>query len=146
MTIPSLFAQGLVMSTLALTQCWFTRRHSPDHKAKDRIDGAFYAQCTHCHRPIFSVDGATWHINGGFNVDALGDAASFFLSIDDPAEGMTIARIPISPEASEEEVDALIEQTCKDYAIGEEGTMLILRDHRHHKGGKRPKRALRGMA
>lgn len=134
------------MSAFALTQCWFTRRHSPDHKPRERVDGAFYAHCNHCHRPIFSVDGATWHINGGFNIDTLGDAASFFLSVDDPAEGMTIARIPINPAASEEDVDALIEQACKDYAIGEEGTTLILRDHRHHKGARRHRKDLRGIA
>jgi hypothetical protein len=133
------------MSTLALTQCWYTREHHPAHKPRDRVDGAFYAQCRHCRRAIFSIDGNMWHIDGGFNVETLGDAATSFLSIDDPDEGMTIARIPISPAASEEDVDALIDQVRKDYAIGEEGTSLILRDHRHHKP-RRVKKVLRGVS
>jgi hypothetical protein len=133
------------MSTLALTQCWFTRRHSPDHRPRERIDGAFYGQCHHCRRAIFSIDGNMWHIDGGFNVDTLADSANFFLSVDEPGEDMTIARIPIDPQASEEDVSALIEQTCKDYGIGEEGTTLVLRDHRHNKP-KRAKKVLRGVA
>lgn len=132
------------MSTLALTQCWFTRRHYPLHKPRDRVDGAFYGQCSHCRRAIFSIDGNIWHIDGGFNVDSLGDAANFFLSVDDPSEGMTIARIPINPASSEEDVSALIEQTRKDYGIGEEGTTLVLRDHRLHKP-KRAKKVMRSV-
>ncbi len=118
------------MSTLALTHCWFTRNHYPNHKPRERFEGAFYAYCSHCRRPIFSIDGSMWHIDGGFNVDTLGEMANSFISVDEPTEGMNIARIPVSPTASDKDVAELIEQIRLDYGIGEPGVTLTLRDHR----------------
>lgn len=137
------------MSTLALTQCWFTRKHLPNHKPRVRFEGAFYAHCHHCRRPIFSLDGAMWHIDGGFNVDTLGEAANAFLSVDDPVDGITLARIPIDPAANPDDIAALIEQIRKDYGLDERGNTLVLRDHRLGKPRPAPKRAkaaLRGAA
>lgn len=134
------------MSTLALTQCWYTREHSPAHRPRDRVDGAYYAHCRHCRRPIFSIDGRAWHIDGGFNVDALGDAANAFLSVDDPADGITLARIAIPPSASDADIAALIEGTRRAYGIGEAGVTLILRDHRHVNRRAPPKRGRKTAA
>jgi len=128
------------MSTLALTHCWFTRNHYPNHKPRERFEGAFYAYCSHCRRPIFSIDGSMWHIDGGFNVDTLGEMANSFISVDEPTEGMNIARIPVSPTATDKDVAELIEQIRLDYGIGEPGVTLTLRDHRPHKARQAPSR------
>jgi len=121
------------MSTLALTQCWYTRAHRPLQIPREAVEGAFYAYCRHCRRPIFSQDGRFWHIDGGFNIETLGDLANSFLSVEDIADGMTIARFPLSPDADEAEVEALKEQITKDFGIGEEDNALTIRDHRLHK-------------
>jgi hypothetical protein len=118
------------MSTLALTQCWYTRSHQPRQTPKDQVDGAFYAYCRYCRRPIFSIDGGMWHIDGGFNMETLGDVANSFLSVVDVVDGMILARIPIDPGADEAAVDAIKEQIKQDYGVGEDGNFLAIHDNR----------------
>jgi len=118
------------MSTLAMTQCWFTRQHHPRQTPKECVEGAYYAHCRHCRRPIISFDGCSWHIDGGFNVEALGDRANAFLAVVDVADGMIVARIPVPHEADDEAVEAIKDQIREDYGIGEEGTFLTIHDNR----------------
>jgi len=128
------------MSTLALTPCWYQRSHSPLHVPREAVEGAFYAYCRHCRRPIFSQDRRFWHIDGGFNVETLGDVANSFLSVDDVADGMSIARFPIAVDADEAEVEALKAQITLDYGIGQDGNTLTIRDHRLNQGAIKPPR------
>ena len=133
------------MSILALTPCWYNRAHRPLQTPREAVEGAFYAYCRHCHRPIFSLDRAYWHIDGGFNIETLGDLANSFLSVEDVADGMTIARFALDPSAEDAAVEALKEQIRKDYGIGEEDNALSIRDHRL--GRSHPRRpAARGSA
>jgi len=126
------------MSTLALTQCWYTRSHRPAHSPKEPVDGAFYAYCRHCRRPIFSIDGQFWHIDGGFNMETLGDKANSFLSVVDVVDGMIVARVPVDPATDEAVVDALKEQIKEQYGIGEEGNNLAIHDNRPGKRTQSP--------
>ncbi|RVU03900.1 hypothetical protein EOE18_13655 [Novosphingobium umbonatum] len=118
------------MSTLALTSCWFTRHHAPLMMPKARVDDSFYAQCRHCKRPIFSMDGKQWHIDGGFNAETLGDAATSFLSIVDDLDAVIVARVPVPLSASEEDVEALKLKLREQYGLDEPGNTLSLRDNR----------------
>lgn len=130
------------MSTLSMTQCWFTRLHHPRQTPKERVEGAFYAHCRHCRRPIISFDGSYWHIDGGFNVESLGDKANSFLAVVDVVDGMIVARVPVPHDADEEAVEAIKEQIREDYGIGEEGKFLAIHDNRpgHRTQAALPKR------
>lgn len=123
------------MSTLALTQCWYTRQHRPVATPRERVEGAFYAYCRHCRRPIFSCDGQYWHLDGGFNMETLGEKANSFLSVVDVADGMIVARVAVPPEADESFVEALKAEIAERYGIGQHNTNLAIRDNRP---GKHP--------
>jgi hypothetical protein len=118
------------MSTVALTQCWYTRQHHPASHPKERVEGAFYAHCRHCRRPIFSMDGQFWHIDGGFNVETLSENANSFLAIVDVVDGMIIARVAVPAQAEDDFVEALKEQIREQYGIGEDGNNLAIQDYR----------------
>lgn len=118
------------MSTLALTQCWYTRAHHPSQTPKERVEGAFYAYCRHCKRPIFSMDGQVWHIDGGFNVETLSEKASSFLAVVDVLDGMILARVPVEPDADDEAVELIKDQIREQYDMDGDGSTLAIHDYR----------------
>lgn len=101
-------------SSPTLTQCWFTRAHSPARRSRTRDDEYFVGTCRYCHRPIHSRSGNHWTLADGFDLDALAEQATHpFICVSDPADGLVIARIaidtPESDDAAEEQL-ALVKE------------------------------------
>ena len=129
---------------LALTQCWFTRKHVPLQSGRRNRDGVFRSECRYCQRAIVSWDRTAWHFAEGFNLlEVTQGIEGAFLFLVDTRDDVVVARFPIDHLDSEAEVQAYIQQIRQDRQMDDHGSTLELRDTRK---GKRHKRAPAGAA
>jgi len=113
----------------ALTQCWFTRAHLPEGRARKEEDGSHTSRCRHCERAIISWDRGRWFLADGFNVTHLAETVGGrFLFVLDTAEEIVIARYPIPQHATGEAIEALRQDVIARHGIGEPGSGLALHD------------------
>lgn len=123
---------------LALTQCWFTRKHVPLQSGRRNRDGVFRSECRYCDRAIVSWDRNAWHLAEGFNLLQVTQAIEgAFLFLVDTRDDVVVARFPIDHLDTEAEINAYMQQIRHDYQMDELGNTLELRDTRK---GKRRKR------
>lgn len=117
------------MGMLALTQCWYTRKHVPERKKHREADGSWSSHCRHCERPIVSWEKDRWFLADGFNVTRLAEqAGTRFLYLIDPADDFIVARFPVNQLENEAEIDALKEELRAKYGLDQPGSDLELHD------------------
>lgn len=123
---------------LALTQCWFTRRHYPDEVGHKNSEGVYRSVCRSCERPIISWDRSIWHLAEGFNLMQVYNSSEHaFLFLVDTRDDLVVARFPIDDLETEEEVEQFALKIRLENGVDEPGSMLLLRDSR---GGRKKKR------
>jgi len=124
---------------LALTQCWYTRTHVPNHPGRKGREGVFRSDCRHCDRPIISWDKQAWDLAEGFNLLSVYQGMEKpFLYLIDTRNDLVVARFPIEHLETEPEVEALAEQIKADNNVGDSENALALRDSRKRKFRRTP--------
>lgn len=94
-------------TSATLTQCWYTRTHAPASRKAQRAGEYFTATCRYCQRPIHSQTGKHWSLSDGIDLDALAtQSARPFICVKDTFDGMVVARYPLDPAATQDDVDA----------------------------------------
>ena len=130
---------ALVEDMFALTQCWFTRAHKPDHAGRRDAKGVYHGACRYCDRPIISWDRQAWHLAEGFNLmQVYQDAQTPFLYLVDTRDDFVVARFPVDHLQSEDEISAFAQKIQQENNVGDPDSFLILRDSR------KPHRVWRG--
>lgn len=88
-----------------LTQCWYTRTHVPASRKARRSGEFFTSVCRYCQRPIHSESAKHWSLSDGIDLDALAaKSARPFICVKDAFEDVIVARYPIDPDASDDDV------------------------------------------
>ncbi|MEO0030699.1 MAG: hypothetical protein RIS94_457 [Pseudomonadota bacterium] len=113
----------------ALTQCWYTRIHSPERQRHRNADGSTGSVCRHCHEPIVSWDRSGWALARGFDVSRLAATASGrFLTLYDSAGDFVLHRYAVAHLPDEDAVDAFKQRLRDEYGIDDPDSTLELRD------------------
>lgn len=119
------------MATLALTQCWFTRKHVPERKKFREDDGSWSSTCRHCEREIRSWSKGRWFLADGFNVTRLAEeTGTRFLYLFDPGEDFVLHRFPVAHLPDEAAVEAYKLGLRAEYRLDAPGCEVVLRDSR----------------
>ena len=117
------------MATLALTQCWYTRKHVPERTRHREEDGSLSSNCRHCQRPIVAWSKDRWFLAEGFNVTQLAEkTGTRFLYLFDPAADFIVHRYPVSHLPDEAAIDAYKAQLAEEHGLDQPGADLELRD------------------
>lgn len=116
---------------LALTQCWYTRKHVPERKKVREEDGTWSSTCRHCQREIQSWSKDRWFLTDGFNVTQLAEqTGTRFLYLFDPADDFILHRYPVSHLPDEAAIEAYKEDLRAEHGLDQPGSDLELRDSR----------------
>ena len=125
---------------LTLTQCWFTRKHTPSEPVPRSGKDVFHSHCKSCDRPIISWDRSVWHLAEGFNLlQVYRGLNTSFLYLVDTRVDVVVARFTIDHLKTEPEIAAYARQICADNGVDDPDSVLELRDSR--KGNTKPKGA-----
>ena len=113
----------------ALTQCWFTRVHHPEHARERQEDGSVISTCRYCQRRIVTWTKGSWSLADGFNVPRAGELASGrYLTIHDVATDFVVRRFALSHLPDEEAVEAYKDELRERFALDDPDTTLELID------------------
>lgn len=114
----------------ALTQCWFTRSHTPEGRRwhKDE-DGSWTGHCRHCGRHIVTWDRKRWFPADGFNVTRLIEAAGGrYLILHDINDDFIIARHSVGHFDDPAALEAFKQELREKHGIGQPGSSVELVD------------------
>lgn len=113
----------------ALTQCWFTRVHHPEHARERQEDGSVISTCRYCQRRIVTWTKGSWSLADGFNVSRAAELASGrYLTIHDVATDFVVRRFALSHLPDEEAVEAYKDELRERFALDDPDTTLQLLD------------------
>lgn len=114
---------------LALTQCWYTRKHVPDGPRHRADDGSVTSHCRHCTKKIVSWQKGSWYLADGFNVTRLAESTQRrFLYLLDIADDMIVARYPVGHLDSEEAIEEYKQQLREEHELDEKHGEYVLLD------------------
>ena len=116
---------------LTLTQCWFTRKHTPSEPVPRSAKDVYHSHCKSCDRPIISWDRSVWHLAEGFNLlQVYRGLSTSFLYLVDTRVDVVVARFIIDHLKTEQEISAYARQICADNGVDDPDSVLELRDSR----------------
>lgn len=114
---------------LALTQCWFTRKHLPDRAKHREDDESWTSHCRYCGQKIVSWNKKRWYPAEGFNVSRLAETSGpRFLYVVDIADDFVVARYPVDHLEDEAAIDAYRQELMEKHEVDESGGDFVLRD------------------
>ena len=114
---------------LALTQCWYTRKHVPEGRKHKENDGSVTSYCRYCGQNIVSWTKGTWHLADGFNVSRLAETTGpRFLYVLDVADDLVIARYVVDHLESEEDIEAYKQELSEKHELDEAEGQYVLCD------------------
>ncbi|MCB2072143.1 MAG: hypothetical protein H6917_17045 [Novosphingobium sp.] len=114
---------------LALTQCWYTRKHVPERTKHKEDDGSHTSYCRYCERKIVSWSKDSWSLADGFNVSRIAETAGpRYLYLLDVPDDMVVARFTVSHLDGEEAIEAYKEELREEHNVEESGGKYILCD------------------
>jgi hypothetical protein len=113
----------------ALTQCWFTRVHHPEHARQRQDDGSATSTCRYCRRRIVTWTKGAWSLADGFNVSRAAELASGrYLTLHDLATDFVVRRFALSHLPDEEAVEAYKNELRERFALDDPDSMMELLD------------------
>ena len=114
---------------LALTQCWYTRKHVPERTKHKEDDGSHTSYCRYCERKIVSWSKDSWSLADGLNVSRIAETAGpRYLYLLDVPDDMVVARFTVSDLDGEEAIEAYKEELREEHNVEESGGKYILCD------------------
>jgi hypothetical protein len=113
----------------ALTQCWFTRVHLPEHARERHDDGSITSTCRYCQRSIVTWTKGAWSLADGFNVSRAAELASGrYLTLHDVAADFVVRRFTLGHLPDEDAVQAYKEQLREQFGLDDPQSTLDLLD------------------